>query len=335
MLSDEAGDEVPGSRVRYYPYGQERTDNHLASLPTDFGFTGQRWEQGFGLYYYKARYYDPMLGRFVQADTIVPNPGNPQDLNRYAYVRNNPLRYTDPSGFFSEEEIMSIFGVSTWDEVLAFFETGGRLEGQWGYLRVLREAQGGDLLDIYAGEQGLILQGTFVSNMDSGYAFAPKGATGAMNLLTLGAIPGVTDYVLHSQSKGTMWYVASQVYPVLKTDWSRVDWYALVLDTIGCIGDALGLAALTGPQGEFIAAIGVTASEITDILSIEHAIEKTLAENEQGKEDLKNELIVMPLKIFEDKAVKRQVIAGIPVIGLAADMINVIDNLKQAWYRTP
>jgi hypothetical protein len=48
--------------------------------------------------YYGARYYDATLGRFVQADTVVPNPGNPQDLNRYAYVRNNPLRYVDPSG---------------------------------------------------------------------------------------------------------------------------------------------------------------------------------------------------------------------------------------------
>ena len=39
-----------------------------------------------------------MLGRFVSADTLVPEAGNPQDLNRYAYVRNNPLIYTDPSG---------------------------------------------------------------------------------------------------------------------------------------------------------------------------------------------------------------------------------------------
>jgi len=38
------------------------------------------------------------LGRFLSADTIVPNPANPQDLNRYSYVRNNPLRYTDPTG---------------------------------------------------------------------------------------------------------------------------------------------------------------------------------------------------------------------------------------------
>jgi len=39
-----------------------------------------------------------VLGRFLSADTIVPSPGNPQSLNRYAYVYNNPLRFADPSG---------------------------------------------------------------------------------------------------------------------------------------------------------------------------------------------------------------------------------------------
>jgi hypothetical protein len=42
--------------------------------------------------------HDPSIGKFIQADSIVPAPGNPQSLNRYAYVYNNPLRYTDPSG---------------------------------------------------------------------------------------------------------------------------------------------------------------------------------------------------------------------------------------------
>ncbi|MCP4252170.1 MAG: hypothetical protein GY775_01960, partial [Candidatus Scalindua sp.] len=43
------------------------------------------------------------LGRFISADPIVPDPTNPQALNRYSYVLNNPLKYTDPSGhgFFS------------------------------------------------------------------------------------------------------------------------------------------------------------------------------------------------------------------------------------------
>ena len=47
---------------------------------------------------YVARRYDPVLGRFIQPDTIVPDPGDPQALNRYSYVGNNPVRYTDPSG---------------------------------------------------------------------------------------------------------------------------------------------------------------------------------------------------------------------------------------------
>ncbi len=51
-----------------------------------------------GVYYYNARYCDPALGRFIQADTIVPQPGDPQALNRYSYVLNNPLRYVDSSG---------------------------------------------------------------------------------------------------------------------------------------------------------------------------------------------------------------------------------------------
>jgi RHS repeat-associated protein len=51
-----------------------------------------------GLMDYGARFYDPALGRFVSADSLVPEPGNPQALNRYAYVLGNPLRYVDPSG---------------------------------------------------------------------------------------------------------------------------------------------------------------------------------------------------------------------------------------------
>jgi RHS repeat-associated protein len=68
--------------------------------PLTFGYTGQReeTEEELGLYYYGARHYDPALGRFLQPDTIVPDPGNPQAYDRYAYVNNNPLKYNDPTG---------------------------------------------------------------------------------------------------------------------------------------------------------------------------------------------------------------------------------------------
>jgi hypothetical protein len=45
-----------------------------------------------------ARWYQPYLNRWISPDAIVPNPGNPQDLNRFAYVGGNPIRYSDPSG---------------------------------------------------------------------------------------------------------------------------------------------------------------------------------------------------------------------------------------------
>lgn len=47
---------------------------------------------------YKARFYSPYLNRFLQPDSIIPNPANPQSLNRFGYVGNNPIRYNDPTG---------------------------------------------------------------------------------------------------------------------------------------------------------------------------------------------------------------------------------------------
>ncbi|MFZ5887377.1 MAG: RHS repeat-associated core domain-containing protein, partial [Chloroflexota bacterium] len=58
--------------------------------------------EDFGLMFYNARWYDPSLGRFAQADSIVP--GGVQGLDRYAYVFNNPLAYVDPSGHCGVKE---------------------------------------------------------------------------------------------------------------------------------------------------------------------------------------------------------------------------------------
>jgi hypothetical protein len=55
------------------------------------------------LYNYDARLYDPVVGRFISADSVVPNVYDPQSLNRYAYCVNNPLIYTDPSGHHNQE----------------------------------------------------------------------------------------------------------------------------------------------------------------------------------------------------------------------------------------
>lgn len=81
----------------YKAFGEKRFPSGASTLPTTFRFTGQR-ESSTGLYYYRARYYDPLIGRFIQADSIVPNAGDPASFDRYAYVRNSPVNFVDPSG---------------------------------------------------------------------------------------------------------------------------------------------------------------------------------------------------------------------------------------------
>jgi len=96
LTTDAAGNKV--SEVRYKAWGEVRyaTDG----MPTKYQYTGQfSYETEFGLYFYNARWYDSTLGRFAQADTIIPEQTQGvQAWDRYAYTNINPLRYTDPSG---------------------------------------------------------------------------------------------------------------------------------------------------------------------------------------------------------------------------------------------
>jgi len=95
-------------QARYAPFGTAYWSPTV--MGTDRRFTGHRSEDLTGLIDMNARYFDPVIGRFLSADSIVPNPANPQDLNRYSYVRNNPLRYIDSTGHaaISPEGITSV-----------------------------------------------------------------------------------------------------------------------------------------------------------------------------------------------------------------------------------
>lgn len=84
------------SSLRYTAVGETRSAN--GTNATDYRYTGQRSEAEIGLYYYVARFHDPTLGRFIQADTIVPGSYNPLGLDRYSYVHNNPVNFNDPTG---------------------------------------------------------------------------------------------------------------------------------------------------------------------------------------------------------------------------------------------
>jgi RHS repeat-associated protein len=141
----------------YDPWGRVRTGGIGLTART---FTGQRLD-ATGLLYYHARYYDPTLGRFISPDSIVPEPGNPQSFNRFAYVYNNPLKYTDPTGHWIESAVDIAFiaydiwdihqNGLTWDNGLALAaDVGGLLlPGLTGVGMVVRAATHAD--DVAAG----------------------------------------------------------------------------------------------------------------------------------------------------------------------------------------
>jgi RHS repeat-associated protein len=98
VVTDDRGKVV--ERRDYKPYGDRFDWTGPNSGPRELlrTFNGQRYDDVTGLYYFGARHYDPELGRFLTADTQVPDPMNPKSLHRYAFAGGNPIRYHDPTG---------------------------------------------------------------------------------------------------------------------------------------------------------------------------------------------------------------------------------------------
>ena len=103
-VTDEAGTVV--ERFSYEPFGKRRfpngasdPNNTIQGQTTDRGYTGHEHLDELGLIHMNGRIYDPLIGRFMSADPQIQAPGNLQSYNRYSYVMNNPLIFTDPSGY--------------------------------------------------------------------------------------------------------------------------------------------------------------------------------------------------------------------------------------------
>ncbi|MGD9159363.1 MAG: FG-GAP-like repeat-containing protein [Desulfobacteraceae bacterium] len=96
VITDDSG--TTDETSEYFPFGSVR--KHSGQDISDYKYTDQEDDTSTGLYNYNARLYDPSIGRFASADTVVPNWYAPQSLNRYSYCLNNPLIYADPSGHF-------------------------------------------------------------------------------------------------------------------------------------------------------------------------------------------------------------------------------------------
>lgn len=99
------GDEATVKSYSYNSYG--KVIDHTGTLNNRFAYTGQVRDSDTGLFYYRARYYDPEVGRFTQKDPS----GMVDGTNLYVYVQNNPLTYKDETGEFMLPALAVVAGL--------------------------------------------------------------------------------------------------------------------------------------------------------------------------------------------------------------------------------
>jgi RHS repeat-associated protein len=135
-VTDSGGNVV--QRFSYDPWGKDRNVDWSPSPKTAFpwkvdalpglstrpaattrGFTDHEMLDDFGLVHMNGRLYDPHLGRFVSPDPFLDGLHATQAWDRYAYVGNNPLSYTDPSGHFIAE--LTAAAVAIWQTYKAYY----------------------------------------------------------------------------------------------------------------------------------------------------------------------------------------------------------------------
>lgn len=116
-LTDASGSVV--ARYHYDAWGNYREPAELDASANRFGFTGYLFDSETQLYFAKARYYDPVIGRFTTQDSFLGELNDPPSLHRYFYANANPLRYVDPSGFAPEDAASNwVFGLTFVQEFL-------------------------------------------------------------------------------------------------------------------------------------------------------------------------------------------------------------------------
>ena len=107
LATDAAGNVV--WKENYQPYG-DKLNKQPASAGNKVGFAGKPYDGNTGLSYMGARYYDPVIGRFMGIDPKGFDEGNLHSFNRYTYANNNPYKFVDPDGR-AAAAIVALLGV--------------------------------------------------------------------------------------------------------------------------------------------------------------------------------------------------------------------------------
>lgn len=267
VIADSVGNI--DQKLSFGPWGQRRDpinwqelngSNQLIDFMTGFdsqrttrGFTGHEMIDPVGIVHMNGRIYDPVLGRFLQADNYVQAPANSQSHNRYTYVWNNPLNATDPSG-----EIIFSLGAMV-------LIGAGKVTGMWAIAALVGVASALDTL-LMGGDFGDALKNGLIAGI-SAAAFAHVGnkldamkgnfigglsAEGfTFKVLSHGTIGGITSVLQggefgHGFASGfftasaTSFNNSAHIGPEGKFSWTRV-----------AVGSAIGGTASKLSGGKF------------------------------------------------------------------------------------
>ncbi len=124
--------------VERYSYDVFGEPNRVSGVNNPYLFTGRRYDDETGLYYYRARYYKPEIGRFLQSDPI----GYAGGLNMYAYVGNNPINGIDPWGLFKYGRVLPVLGDYENQRFYALYNSNGKCKKKERYAEdILREGR--------------------------------------------------------------------------------------------------------------------------------------------------------------------------------------------------
>jgi RHS repeat-associated protein len=259
VISNELGAVL--ERLAYDPWGKRRFANGvideldtLVGQNTDRGYTEHEHLDEVGAIHMNGRIYDPLIGRMMSADIMVPDAGNLQAYNRYSYVINNPLSLTDPSGFFFDKivsgvndalsggyaYIWSAFG-NDWNQR---YSSGKEwLNGPNGYQLYSTAISVASAL--YCGSMAPVCNGVGQAALASGYG-APDSKA-----LEIGAIAGANAYMFQLAGDG----VDAGLYA--KHSLGHYGAHAAA----GCISAVAGKQACGSGAGA--AVVGLYATQIT------------------------------------------------------------------------
>jgi RHS repeat-associated protein len=215
LLTNDSGIAV--QRFHFDAFGKRiaYSDNSNSVSLLTKGFTGHEMDDETGLINMKGRLYDPMLGRFVSADPYIKETDNLQNYNRYSYVHNNPLSYTDPSGYWRHKReswkvavgiiatvVVAIYApyllsscmgwtaALTTGQAIAMGAVGGASAGFVGAI-----AAGGDLGDAF---KGAVIGGIIGGMFGSMHNWAPGSAAAMLGKVVAHGVVGG----LHAEMMG-------------------------------------------------------------------------------------------------------------------------------------